>query len=118
MVDDGSTVDILYLDAYKRIGLTEGALNPTASLLYEFIRDYLIPKGTTKLAVTVGEHPRVSMVVANFLVVDFPLAINGLIGRPLLKALKVVTSIYHLTMKFSTVEGIGHVRGSQYDSRE
>ena len=43
---------------------------------------------------------------------------NGVTGIPLLKVLKVVTSIYHLTMKFPTAEEIGQVRGSQYDSRE
>ena len=35
-----------------------------------------------------------------------------------MKALKEVTSIYHLTIKFSTAERTGQVRGSQYDSRE
>ena len=78
----------------------------------------MIPKGTIKLAVTVGEYPRVSMVMTEFLIVDCPSAFNGVIGRPLLKALKAVTLIYHLTMNFPTVEGTGHVRGSQYDSRK
>ena len=40
--------------------------------------------------------------------VDAPSAINGIIGRLL----------YHLTMKFPTTEGIGEVRGNQYNSRE
>ena len=35
-----------------------------------------------------------------------------------MKALKAITSIYHLTMKFPTVEGTEEVRSSQYDSRE
>ena len=35
-----------------------------------------------------------------------------------MKALKVVTSIFHLTMKFPTTDGTEEVRGSQYDSRE
>ena len=33
-------------------------------------------------------------------------------------ALKAVTSIYHLIMKFPTAEGTGELRGNQYDSRE
>ena len=57
-------------------------------------------------------------VVANFLIVDCPSTINGMIGRSILKALKAVTSIYHLTVKFPTSEGIGEVRGNQYNSRE
>ena len=50
--------------------------------------------------------------------VNCPSAINGIIRRLFLKALKAVTSIYHLTMKFPTIEGTGVVRGSQYDLRE
>ena len=82
MVDDGRAVDILYLDAYKRMGLTETALSPAASPLYGFTRDHVIPKGTAKLAITVGEQPRVSIVVTDALVVNYPSAINGIIGRP------------------------------------
>ena len=65
-----------------------------------------------------GEHPRTSTVIIDFLVVNYPSAINGIIRRPLLKSLKTVTSIYHLTMKFPTAEGTGEVRGCPYDSRE
>ena len=54
LVDDGSAIDIIYLDAYKRMGLTESELSPTTSPLYKFTRDDVIPKGTIKLAVTVG----------------------------------------------------------------
>ena len=80
--------------------------------------DHIIPKGMAKLAVTVGEHHQASTVVVEFLVIDYPSTINRIIGRLLLKGLKVVTSIYYLTMKFPTTEGTGEVRGSQYDSRE
>ena len=44
IVDDGSTVDILYLDTYKRIGLAENALSLATSPLYVFTRDHAIPK--------------------------------------------------------------------------
>ena len=70
MVDDGSTADILYLNAYKKMGLTKDDLDPNSSPLYYFTRDYIIPKGVAKLTVTVGEHLRTPTVLANFLVVD------------------------------------------------
>ena len=69
----------------------------------------MIPKGTIKLAVMVEEHPRVSTVMTEFFIIDCPFSFNGVIERPLLKALKAVTSIYHFTMKFPTAEGIGQV---------
>ena len=67
MVDDGSVTDILYLNVYKRMGLAESDLNPTTSPLYGFTRDNVVPKGMTKLTMTMGKHPRTSTVVANFL---------------------------------------------------
>ena len=118
LVDNRSAVDIIYLDAYKRIGLTEGELISITAPLYEFTRDHVIPKDTIKLTVTVGEHPQVSIVMTKFLIVDYPSAFNRVIERPLLKALKAITSIYLLTMKFPTTERNGQVKGSQYDSRE
>ena len=118
MVDDGNAIDILYLNTYKRMGLIENEHSHTTFPLYRFAGDHVILRGIAKLAMIVGEHPRVLIVIVEFLVVDYSSTINWIIGRPLLKALKVVTSIYHLTMKFLTAEGTGKVRGSQYDSRE
>ena len=103
LVNDGSTVDIIYLNAYKRMGLTDSEVSPTTSLLYGFMRNHVISRDTIKLAMIVKEHPRVSTVVAEFLIVDCPLVVNRIIERPLLKALKAVILIYHLTVKFPTV---------------
>ena len=103
LVDNGSAVDIIYLHAYKIMGLTKSKLSPTTSPLYGFIGDHVIPRGMVKLAMIVGKHRRVLTVIAEFLVVDCPSAINRIIRRPLLKAM---TSIYHLTMKFLIVKGM------------
>lgn len=68
------------------------------------------------MLVTVGEHPRVSTMIVDFLVVDYMFSYNAVIRWPMLKALKAITSIYHLAMKFPIAEGIGNVHGSQYDT--
>ena len=117
-VDDGSAMDILYLNAYKRMSLTEDDLDPNSSQLYGFTGDHVVPKGVAKLTITVGEHPWTLTVLANFLVVDALSAIKEIIGRPLLKALKSATSIYHLNMKFPIAKRIGKVRSNQYDLKE
>ena len=57
-------------------------------------------------------------VMIDFLAVKCLLPFNGVLGRPLLKALKAVASIHCLTMKFPTAAGIGHVQGQQLDFRE
>ena len=66
LVNNGSAIDILYYDIYQQTGLTESDLNPTTSPLYGFTGDHVIPKGTIKLAVTVGDHPWTSTVVIEF----------------------------------------------------
>ena len=92
-------------------GLTRADLSPTTSPLYRLSKDSLIFEGTTKLAVTLGEHPRVAKIVTDFLAINYSSAFNEVLGRPLIKAMKVVTSIYCLTMKFPTAAGTSHVEG-------
>lgn len=56
--------------------------------------------------------------MAEFLVVECPSTFNALLGWLSLKALKAITSVYHLTMKFLTPEGVGVVNGSQVKAKE
>ena len=93
-------------------------MTPMTSHLYGFTGDSVIPEGTIKLAVTLGEPPQTTTVMIDFLVVQCPSAFNGVLGRPLLKALKAVMSIYYLTTMFPTTTRIGQVRGQQRDSME
>ena len=118
LVDNGSAIDVLYWDAYKKTCLIESDLSPTTSSLYRFTGDHVIPRGTIKPVVTVGGHPRTSTMVTKFLVVDCSSAFNRVIGRSLLKALWAVTSIHNLTKKFTIAMGTRKVRGRQYHSRE
>ena len=53
-----------------------------------------------------------------FLIVDAPSAYNMLLGRPSLNAIRVVPSAYHMVIKFTTVNGVGMVRGNQRIARE
>ena len=51
-----------------------------------------------------------AIVMIDFLIVKCPSAFNGVLGRPLLKTLKAVTSIQCLTIKFPTAVVIINVR--------
>ena len=109
LIDSGSTVNILYWNAYQKIRLKRANLYPTTSPLYEFTRKSVIPEGTIKLAITLREAPRTVTTVINFLVVDCPSVFKGVLGRPLLRTLKAITSIHCLTMKFPTTTRMGQV---------
>ena len=117
LVDNGSSVDILYYQAFKRMGLKDGDLRPSPNPIYRFTGDFVIPVGVTTLSLTVGEYPRESCVMGNFLVIDQSSAFNIVLSKPSLKALKVITSIYHLLMKFPTPNRVGQVRGNQEEVR-
>lgn len=47
--------------------------------------------------------------------IDIPLVYNVIIRHPILKALWVVTSTYHLAMKFPTIAGVGIIQGNQVE---
>lgn len=48
-----------------------------------------------------------------FLIVDSRLTYHGVLGRPTLKDLGVVTSIHHLCMEVLNEQGITTIRGDQ-----
>ena len=107
LVDNGSSVDILYYQAFQKIGLKASDLKPSPNPVHSFTGDSITPMGVISLPMTVGEYPKKSCVMLDFLVIDQPSALNVVLGRPSLKALKAITSIYHLLMEFPTLNGIG-----------
>ena len=117
-VDNESVVNILYWGAYHKTGLRQTDLTLRTSPFYGFTGDSVIPEGIIKLAVTLGELPLMKTVMIDFLAVKCQSTFKRVLCRPLLKALKGVTSVYYMTIKFLTTAGIGQVRGRQHDSRE
>ena len=111
LVDSGSIVNILYWNAYQKIGLKRDNLRPTNSPFYGFTEESVISEGTIKLVVTLREAPQMATTVIDLFVVNYPSSFNRVLGIPLLKTLKSVTSIHCLMMKFPTTAGTGQVRG-------
>ena len=111
LVDNSSTANILFYDAYQKTELMRADLNPMTTPLYGFIGDHIIPEGTIKLVITLWEHPQVALIVIEFLMVNCPSALDRVISRPLLRALKAATSIYCSIMKFPIAAGTGQVQG-------
>ena len=55
LVDNGSSVNILFKAAFEKIGLTPADLCMCTSTLYGFSGEAMIPMGQLKLPVTMGE---------------------------------------------------------------
>ncbi|XP_065007988.1 uncharacterized protein LOC135638663 [Musa acuminata AAA Group] len=117
MVDTGSSADVLYFDAFKRLDLNEGGLTPVASALTRFTGDSISLLGITVLPITIGEELRAKTIMTTFMVVDLPSAYNVILGRPILKKIKAVVSTYHRTIKFPTSARVGEARSDLEDSR-
>jgi hypothetical protein len=106
LVDNGSSVEILYLPTFKQMGIDWDRIKPFGSPLVGFAEEQVQPIRLISLLVTVGTTPKQYTVMVDFPVVDQPSAYNTIIGRPALNKWRAVTSTYHLMMKFPTGEGV------------
>ena len=118
LIDNGSSVDIIYLSAFQQLKLDPKRLCPFESPLVNFNGDRVYPKGIVTLTVTVGTQPRQLTRQLDFLVVDCPSSYNVIIRRPTLNRWKAVTSTYCLKVKFPIENGVGEVRRNQILVRE
>ena len=58
LVVNGSSVDILYFQAFERMGLKVSDLKPSPNPVYDFMGDSVVPLGVISLPMTLGEYPR------------------------------------------------------------
>lgn len=94
------------------MGLPPAVLKLVDTPLYGFSDHSVQPHRGVELFVTVGSHLVQAIVMSNFLIVDTLRVSNTIVERPTLNALQDVTSTYHLALKFSTLAGIGVIKGS------
>ena len=84
LVDNGSSVDIIYLPTFQQLKLDPKRLLPFESPLVSFNGDKVYLRGIVTLTVTVGTQPRQLTRQLDFLVVDCLSSYNVIIGRPTL----------------------------------
>ena len=118
LVDNGSSVNILYYLAFQQMELGRDQLRSVYSPLVGFGGTKVQLMGTITLPIVVGAYPQQVTRDVNFLVVDCSSSYNAIIGRPTLNSWKAVTSTYHLSVKFPTEYGVGEVQGDQLATRE
>ena len=58
LVDNGSSVDIFYYQAFQKIGLKVSDLKTSPNPVYGFTGDFVAPIGVISLSMTVGDYPR------------------------------------------------------------
>ena len=111
LVNNGSSVNIMYMTAYQQLKLDPKQLQPFKLPLVSFSGDRIYPKGIISLSITAGMHPTLVTKQVDFFIVDFPSSYNVILGRSTLNRLNAATSTYCLKVKFPTPHRIGEIRG-------
>ncbi|XP_074328017.1 uncharacterized protein LOC141665929 [Apium graveolens] len=117
-MDNGSSANILYYNTFKKMGLPDRDMSGEDSWVYGFSGAGVRVMGSIRLPCTLGESPLSVTKMLEFKVLNQESSHNVLLGRPFLREMRVIISIHHLTIKFPTPNGVGTIKGSQYDSRE
>ncbi|XP_021823259.1 uncharacterized protein LOC110764568 [Prunus avium] len=81
LIDNGSSVNVIFADAFKELGIDDSQVNRQLSPLLSFSGDLVQPIGSVSLPISFGTAPRRTMVYDQFLVVDCPTAYNVIVGR-------------------------------------
>ncbi|KAF5465146.1 hypothetical protein F2P56_015177 [Juglans regia] len=98
------------------MGIMPDCLRLVTMLLKGFIGDVFQPIGGITLSILVGKT--LGEWQLPWFVVKVPSSYNAILGRPTLNHLRVVTSTFHLKMKFPTPTGVGEIRSKQVLARE
>ncbi|VFQ85584.1 unnamed protein product [Cuscuta campestris] len=117
LVDTGSSVNVMYSNTFKELGLSRGDLKPIHTPLSGFTGDTIEAEGTITVKAGVGDGTHQLWVDMEFMVVQLDCAHHLILGRPGLEDLECVISPVHLCLKFNTPTGVGIARGNQSLSR-
>ncbi|XP_077242495.1 uncharacterized protein LOC143883006 [Tasmannia lanceolata] len=80
LVDNGSSIDILYYHAFKQMLIGDDRLKPTNSNLFGFSGEIIKVEGQIELPILVGEPRHQAFAMINFLVVRATSAYNAILG--------------------------------------
>ncbi|CAL8164014.1 unnamed protein product [Prunus armeniaca] len=103
LIDTGSSVNVLFADAFNSLGIDHQSLNKEITPpLLSFSGNVVEPIGSIQFPLAVSSGSRRAFIYTHFLVVNCPTAYNAIIGRPALTRMKAILSPHMLLLKFPT----------------
>ncbi|VFQ74564.1 unnamed protein product [Cuscuta campestris] len=117
LVDTGSSVNVMYSNTFKELGLSRSNLKPIHTPLSGFTGDTIEAEGTITVKSGVGDDTHRLWIDMEFMVVQLDCAQHLILGRPGMEDLECVISPVHLCLKFNTPTGVGVAKGNQSLSR-
>lgn len=115
LIDQGSSVEILYYSAFKAIGLSKDQLAPVDAPLVGFTGIPVYPVGKIVLPVYAG----LVQLDVEFIVVNSSSPYNAILGCNWLHSMKAVVSTLHQCVQFIGESGRQEtIRGDQMASKK
>ena len=114
LVDQGSAVEIMYLDLYKGLNLKLEDLTTYDSPLVSFERKTVTPRGQIRLPIQTDSD----VVEVDFIVMDAYSPYMAIVARPWLHALKVVSSTFYQKVKYPSNGQVKETVGNQSMARQ
>ena len=120
LVDQGSSVDVLYWRTFRKMGLEESEIIPLDKQIVGFSEERVDTKGYIDLHTKFGEPGWGQRTISvRYIVVDVNMSYNALLGRPSLNKLGAIVYTPHLAMKFPSDRGtVATVYADQKTVRE
>ena len=98
--------------------LDKKRIRPFTSPLVSFTRDRIVLRGVVTLTVIAGTYPTQVTKEIDFLIVNYPLTYNIILGRPSRNRIKATTLTYYLKVKFPIAHGVREIKEDQVLVRE
>ncbi|XP_050258949.1 uncharacterized protein LOC126703939 [Quercus robur] len=114
LVDQGSTVVVMYPDLYKGLRLKPEDTTTYSSPLISFEGKTVIPKGQIRLPIQIGSE----VVEVNFIAVDAYYPYTTIVARPWLHALEAISSTLHQKVNYSSGGRVEEIVGNQPVARQ
>lgn len=106
LVDIGSSMDILYEEAFNHIGLNVSYLKLIKTPLIGLVGDMVNAFRIILLLIKIG-HPGTPLkLLLEFIIVNRPSIFSLNLGRHFLYNSKAMVSMFHQTLKFLTNDGV------------
>ncbi|XP_057432493.1 uncharacterized protein LOC130725265 [Lotus japonicus] len=119
LLDQGSSADIIYGDAFDQLGLTDKDLMPYTGTLVGFSGEQVWVRGYLDIDTVFGVDENAKLLRVRYLVLQVVASFNVIIGRNTLNRLCAVISTAHLAVKYPLICGkVGKIVVDQRRVRE
>ena len=113
-MDNESSVNVLFLNAYREMRLTESNITRRSISLVGFSGESKNTVGETVLPIYIeGVN-----LYTKFVILDSPSAYNVILGCPWIHKMEAIPSTYHQIIRFPIKWGIKEIYGQQHISRQ